>query len=252
MTTPRGISTKEKLLSIVDDVETIVKELLETTIAQKQDKLSESDQSQIMQLLLRKNDELKSTLNLASEQQEIDQKMLQLGSEVYKHDQDIQMLQKHLKEADTLLSTALFQAKQKLDQIQKAQTHQVGSEDLIRFAHRISSTNAVAAPATWAPGDPRRPYPTDIEMRMGFLARINDMPISQVLDSMPPIMSRGGDQLYPNFTQQPWYSTSSEMSSSVSSLFANIPEPTVRGNANHDDVEVMSTDSSSSSSSDSQ
>ncbi|ODN04763.1 Mediator of RNA polymerase II transcription subunit 4 [Orchesella cincta] len=251
MSTPRGLSTKEKLLGIVDDVETIVKELLETTIAQKQDKLSHGEQSQIIQLLMSKNDDFKSTLNLACEQQEIDQKMLQLASEVYKHDQEIQMLQKHLKEADTLLSTALFQAKQKLDQIQKAQTHQVGSEDLIRFAHRISSTNAVAAPATWAPGDPRRPYPTDIEMRMGLLARINDMPISQVLENMAP-STRGGEHQYPNFTQQPWYVASSDVSSSVSSLFANIPEPTVRGNTNHDDVEVMSTDSSSSSSSDSQ
>lgn len=127
-----------------------------------------------------KNAEFRRSLTTASEQQEIDEKMLQLGSEVARHDHDIQMLQKHLKEADTILSTALFQAKQKLDQIQKAQVHQVGSEDLIRFAHRISSTNAVAAPAAWAPGDQRRPYPTDIEMRMGVVARINDTPISQV------------------------------------------------------------------------
>ena len=27
-------------------------------------------------------------------------------------------------------------------------------------------------------GDPRRPYPTDLDMRCGFLGRINDLPIS--------------------------------------------------------------------------
>lgn len=27
-------------------------------------------------------------------------------------------------------------------------------------------------------GDPRRPYPTDIEMRLGFLGRLSDLPIS--------------------------------------------------------------------------
>lgn len=153
---------------------------METTIASKPEKLPHTDQSNLINLLMSKNDEFKSTLTLATEQQEIDQKMIQLAGEVSRHDNDIQMLQKHLKEADTILSTALFQAKQKLDQIQKAQVHQVSSEDLIRFAHRISSTNAVAAPATWQPGDPRRPYPTDIEMRMGVIAKINDTPISQV------------------------------------------------------------------------
>ncbi len=117
---------------------------------------------------------------MAEEQAEIDRKMSDLAVEVSRHDQDIQMLQKHLKEAETLLSTALYQARLKLDQITKAQTHSVNSEDLIRFAHRISSTNAVAAPTNWVPGDPRRPYPTDLEMRMGLLARLNELPMSQV------------------------------------------------------------------------
>jgi mediator of RNA polymerase II transcription subunit 4 len=106
--------------------------------------------------------------------------MSELSSEVSRHDQDIQMLQKHLKETETLLSTALYQARMKLDQISRAQAHSVNSEDLIRFAHRISSTNAVAAPTNWQPGDTRRPYPTDLEIRMGFLARMNELPINQV------------------------------------------------------------------------
>jgi mediator of RNA polymerase II transcription subunit 4 len=117
---------------------------------------------------------------VADEQAEIDRKMTELQGEVSKHDQDIQMLQKHLKEAETLLSTALYQARMKLEQISKAQQHSVNSEDLIRFAHRISSTNAVAAPTTWQPGDQRRPFPTDLEMRMGLLARLNELPMSQV------------------------------------------------------------------------
>ena len=47
----------------------------------------------------------------------------------------------------------------------------VPAEDLIKYGHRISASNAVSAPLTWQQGDPRRPYPTDIEMRLGFLAR---------------------------------------------------------------------------------
>ncbi|OXA60890.1 Mediator of RNA polymerase II transcription subunit 4 [Folsomia candida] len=176
----RGHSTKETLLQLVDDIETISKEMLESIIAPKPEKLSHAEQTQLIQLIMAKNEDLRDSLKIAEDQAEIDRKMSDLAVEVSRHDQDIQMLQKHLKEAETLLSTALYQARLKLDQITKAQTHSVNSEDLIRFAHRISSTNAVAAPTNWLPGDPRRPYPTDLEMRMGLLARLNELPMNQV------------------------------------------------------------------------
>lgn len=35
----------------------------------------------------------------------------------------------------------------------------------------ISASNAICAPLTWQQGDLRRPYPTDIEMRLGFLGK---------------------------------------------------------------------------------
>lgn len=78
----------------------------------------------------------------------------------------------------------------------------MSSEDLIKYAHRISASNAVCAPLTWQPGDARRPYPTgntklfprilfaftninlfyfyisDIDMRMGFLGRLSDLPLN--------------------------------------------------------------------------
>lgn len=59
-------------------------------------------------------------------------------------------------------ATAIYQAKQKLQSIARANKRPVGSEDLIKFAHRISASNAVCAPLTWQQGDPRRPYPTGI------------------------------------------------------------------------------------------
>lgn len=57
-------------------------------------------------------------------------------------------------------ATAIFQAKQKLTAIGRANRRPVSSEDLIKFAHRISASNAVCAPLNWQQGDPRRPYPT--------------------------------------------------------------------------------------------
>lgn len=141
-------------------------------------KLSGSEYSQLTELLVAKNNELNDTLKLAAEQAEIDKKMDVLKAEVDRQDHDINHLQKQLKEAEQILSTAIYQANQKLQSIAKANKRPVSSEELIKFAHRISASNAICAPLTWQQGDPRRPYPTDIEMRLGLLGRLMSDPIN--------------------------------------------------------------------------
>lgn len=250
------------------------RELFEKSVVQKSEKLSQAEQSQLIQLLMSKNEEFKETyevcmrwdiedklypwnylnssnyfsVKLAIEQGEIEANMMELAEDVHREDEEVQALEKCLKEAETLLSTALFQAKQKLDQMTKAQEHSVSSEDLIRFAHRISSTNAVAAPSNWTPGDPRRPYPTDLEMRMGFLGKLNESPASATSSSFLEFPNNG----FPFGT-----SGGSENPILVSGSYVHPPhfstavgvDPSTR---NHEDVDLMSSDSSSTSSSDSQ
>ena len=48
----------------------------------------------------------------------------------------------------------------------------------MQLAHRVSAGHSVSAPSNWQEGseDPRRPYPTDGEMRAGLLARLEHMP----------------------------------------------------------------------------
>merc|ERR1712029_1329578 len=90
------------------------------------------------------------------------------------------------KEAETLLASTIYQAKQKLANISRSSP--VLSEDLIKYSHKISASNAVCAPLNWEQGDPRRPCPTDIEMSGGFLARA-EQPLAQQLQalaSQPP------------------------------------------------------------------
>ncbi|XP_042217676.1 uncharacterized protein LOC121863237 isoform X5 [Homarus americanus] len=58
-----------------------------------------------------------------------------------------------------------------MQSIARANKRPVNSEELIKYAHRISSTYSVTAPDTWQQGDPRRPYPIDLEMRAGFLGQ---------------------------------------------------------------------------------
>ncbi|XP_066252770.1 mediator of RNA polymerase II transcription subunit 4 isoform X2 [Euwallacea similis] len=248
------ISTKEKLLYIIDDLELVAKEIIENAIAPKGNKLTGPEYSQLTDLLVDKDKELKDTLKLAAEQGQINSKMELLKAEVERQDQDINNLQKQLKEAEQILSTAIYQANQKLQSISRAKKRPVSSEELIKFAHRISASNAICAPLTWQQGDPRRPYPTDIEMRLGMLGRLGD-PINghmlQQQSSMSDIHRAGhpGDIPASNQNQFAWH-PSGEMHISVGQ--GSVPMDTRNHKQENEDVEVMSTDSSSSSSSDSQ
>nr|CAD7463446.1 unnamed protein product [Timema tahoe] len=118
-------------------------------------------------------------------------------------------------------ATAIYQAKQKLQSISRANKRPVPSEDLIKFAHRIN-----------------------IEMRLGFLGRLSDMPINGPLlqqQNKPPTSQQN---------QFAWH-PSGEIHMSVGGQ-GSVAMDTRNHNKENEDVEVMSTDSSSSSSSDSQ
>ncbi|XP_053605462.1 mediator of RNA polymerase II transcription subunit 4 [Plodia interpunctella] len=246
------LSTKDRLLSLVDDIELIAKEVIEVSIAPKPQKLSAADFAQLTDLLLSKDVELKKTLELAEEQAKIQQKMNELKTEVDNKDQDIHLLQRQLKDAEQILATSLYQARQKLASIVKSRKRPVPSEELIKFAHRISASNAVSAPLSWQPGDPRRPYPTDLEMRLGMLGRLCDLPLNghtpSTLNELHRITTGGVPASATN--QFTWHPTG-ELHMSVGGGNSVAIDGRGKDHA-QEDVEVMSTDSSSSSSSDSQ
>lgn len=208
----------------------------------------------MVNLLIKKDQDLKETFQVAVEQAKIEQGIEKLKAEVEIQDQEIFQLQKKLKEAEQILSTALFQARQKLDSILKANKKSVPSEDLIKFAHRISASYGICAPLTWTQGDLRRPYPTDIEMRLGYLAKsdlggsINGSILQQQV--INELKFSGAD--VPSSTQNQFaWQPSGELHMSLPNSGGSVPMET-RAHKDTADVEVMSTDSSSSSSSDSQ
>lgn len=262
-------STRELLLSLVDDMELVCREILENLISPKTKRMSSSDHQELVQLLMAKDDELQQALKLAEEQGEIEKTMEDVRAEVDRQDESIKHLQKQFKEAETLLSTSIFQAKQKLKAIEKAQSSPVLSEDLIKYGHRISASNAVCAPPSWQQGDPRRPYPTDMEMRLGFLAR------PEAATERPAHLSRSNSLQPPSSSShlpdfhsfaspsKPGGSGGGPSSGGGAGGFAwqGGEVGLVKDGAHHpidtgnntakEDVEVMSTDSSSSSSTDS-
>ncbi|XP_037937982.1 mediator of RNA polymerase II transcription subunit 4 [Teleopsis dalmanni] len=249
------LSTKERLLLLIDDIELVAKELIENTIAPKHQKISTTEHAALVDLLVSKDEEFRKMLELADEQAKIEQEMDQIRAEVEVHDREIQKLQKSLKEAEFILSTALFQARQKLASINQANKRPVSSEELIKYAHRISSANAVSAPLTWCIGDMRRPYPTDLEMRNGFLGK-SDLNINGGIVAHQNNISDPNRNMaeVPNaFQNQFNWNNLGELHMSMGSSGNSVAlETRSHKEASQDDVEVMSTDSSSSSSSDSQ
>ncbi|KAJ8030991.1 Mediator of RNA polymerase II transcription subunit 4 [Holothuria leucospilota] len=242
-TSSEKIASKSKLLSLVEEAEQLTRDLLETTTTARQ-KIVHPDDPQIMEMLLKKNEELEATLKETEVHREKKKEIECLQEEVDKRDEDIKQLQKQLKEAEHVLSTALYQAKEKLKAIGRANKGALSVEQLIKYAHRISATNSVAAPLTWAPGDPRRPYPTDLEIRMGILSRLNNLP------GGGSGVNQEGDQ---NAGSAETWQPSSELTVSLN-LSSGISNTNGKGfdlgqNKENEDVDVMSSDSESSSSS---
>ncbi|XP_005106166.1 mediator of RNA polymerase II transcription subunit 4 [Aplysia californica] len=164
-------STRQRIHGVIDDLEVISKELIEqVALPKSQKKVDAPDTADLMSLLIGKDHELKELIKTAEEQEKVQKVIDALKAEVTKRDNEIRQLQRALKEAETIMATAVYQARQKLAAVRQAKVNKVPSEDLIKYAHRISASNAVAAPPTWGPGDPRRPYPTDLEMRHSFIA----------------------------------------------------------------------------------
>nr|XP_031540408.1 mediator of RNA polymerase II transcription subunit 4 isoform X1 [Vicugna pacos] len=181
-----GNSTRERLLSALEDLEVLSRELIEMLAISRNQKLLQSgEENQVLELLIHRDGEFQELMKLALNQGKIHHEMQVLEKEVEKRDSDIQQLQKQLKEAEQILATAVYQAKEKLKSIEKARKGAISSEEIIKYAHRISASNAVCAPLTWVPGDPRRPYPTDLEMRSGLLGQMNNPSTNGVNGHLP-------------------------------------------------------------------
>ena len=74
----------------------------------KHQKLAGSEQVQLTELLVSKDDELKATLDRAREQARVELKMDALRSEVERQDCHIRNLQRQLKEAEQILVCSAF------------------------------------------------------------------------------------------------------------------------------------------------
>ena len=73
--------TKELLLSLIEDIELIARELIENSVAPKQNRMAAHEHKAVTELLVTKDKELKETLKLAAEQGEVEKEIEAVGME---------------------------------------------------------------------------------------------------------------------------------------------------------------------------
>uniref|UniRef100_UPI00358EA654 mediator of RNA polymerase II transcription subunit 4 n=1 Tax=Myxine glutinosa TaxID=7769 RepID=UPI00358EA654 len=245
-------STRVRLEGVLDDIEILSKELVEILAVSRAQKSNQpGEEVQVMELLIAKESELQELLGVASGQVAAQQEVERLQEELHRYDVAIQQLQWQLKDAEHILATAVYQAKEKLKSIEQAKKGSVMSEELIKYAHRISASNAVAAPLAWMPGDPRRPYPTDLEMRSGTLGQLSHLHTSGLNGHLATDALADGrlpEVLTPQYPGT-WGSGGELGVGMLSNTGQDVGlELAGHNKENEDEVDVMSTDSSSSSS----
>lgn len=242
---------KDVILGLINEIEQLSKSLIENMINNKRLRPNSGHTVNLTELgdsLVAKNAQLKKSIKLAMEMEEMAKKVDLLNLDISRADEEIKHLTKSFKEAEHILATAIYQAKQKLALIRQANAHPVPSEELIKYAYKISSCHSVAAPYNWEQGDLRRPYPTDIEMRSGFIGGF----VTSMATTGQQQQSSYNAQAAPNSSQQPMVEDHVFTKGFLESVHSSIDSKATISKDNIEDVEVMSTDSSSSSSSDSQ
>jgi mediator of RNA polymerase II transcription subunit 4 len=142
-----------------------------------------------------------------------------------------------------------------LDGIKRASNGIISSEELIVYGHKLSMANITSPPVDWMPGDSRRPYPTDIEMRCGSLSRLNrDTSSDRVSEVSKPDVSMETDQPLQESEATAWKvpATLESLLGKASSSFSDHPSNDVMALANGENspqADSNSSDSSPSSSS---
>lgn len=261
-----AIGTKARLLSAMDDIEVISRQLLEvisnkiqnnqartenTTQQQQENTKEVMDAGQLTKLLVAKEKNVKELAVIAREQYKLKTDIDNVKRKLEAADERITCMHDNFKNAEILQATTIYHAKELLKKMERAQAKPVGSEDLVKYAHKISASCSTVAPLNWSPGDPRRPYPQDIEMKLGWLGQCSNMRVdpSEAASGLKPLLGTDGITFSPtankqqqNGVQQNW-----SMNTPAGDMLVN----NELKNLIPDEADVMSSDSSSSDSSDS-
>ncbi|EPB75991.1 hypothetical protein ANCCEY_04912 [Ancylostoma ceylanicum] len=163
-------SLRDCLLENVDDLDFITKQILESLLNRDKHRRGNESLNSLVTLFEGRINEVKSLLERVPEFRAREDLIRQLENCVQERNEVIDKLETNLKVAEMALTSAVYQANNKIHSVRESEAHPVNSEVVIRLAHQISKNYSVSAPLYWQQGDPSRPFPTEPEFRASALA----------------------------------------------------------------------------------
>jgi mediator of RNA polymerase II transcription subunit 4 len=171
-----NLGTRRKLDLLLQEMDTICREII-SQLYNSSTTQNNLDTQTLIDMFIERQDYLTQQIHIVRQQQELERQLQIKRDEILKCDRALRCLQTYLLQAVQVLSSAVYQAREKLSNIRRAKTFP--SETIIRYAHQLASSYSTIAPDNWQQGDIRRPYPTNIDMRRGILGRISEQTLQQ-------------------------------------------------------------------------
>lgn len=185
-------STKNQADALINDLDCISRQIVDQAINDDSNRtaVNTAHQDKLFQLMNQTESRLNSQLETARQQVLLERKLQTTRERIHVRDRQLQMFLRRLKKSEQLLADALYQAKQKLKIIKTAEASNVSTDELIRYSYIISQAGAVAAPGDWTNGDVRKPFPTELEMRCGMLARFSENQTSDTSQNLTELTAK--------------------------------------------------------------
>jgi len=167
------LGTRQKLELILQEMDTISREI----ISQLYNSSNNFDVQTLVDMFIERQDCLTQQIVIVRQHQEFERELQFKRDEILKCENALHCLQTYLLQAGQVLSSAVYQAHEKLKNIHQSKSF--SSETIIRYAHELATCYSTTAPENWQQGDIRRPYPTNLQMRQGILGRISEQTLQQ-------------------------------------------------------------------------
>lgn len=172
-----NLGTRRKLELLLQEMDTICREIISQVYNSPSTTNNNLDTQTLIDMFIERQGYLTQQIHIVRQQQELERQLQIKRDEILKCDRALRCLQTYLLQAVQVLSSAVYQAREKLSNIRRAKTFP--SETIIRYAHQLASCYSTIAPDNWQQGDIRRPYPTNIDMRRGLLGQISEQTLQQ-------------------------------------------------------------------------
>jgi mediator of RNA polymerase II transcription subunit 4 len=169
------LGTRRKLELLLQEMDTICREIIlqmHNSSSSTVNNNNNLDTQTLIDMLIERQDYLTQQIIIVRQHQDFERQLQLKRDEILKCERALRCLQTYLLQAVQVLSSAVYQAREKLANIRQSKSFP--SETIIRYAHQLATCYSTTAPENWQQGDIRRPYPTNTDMRRGLLGRISE------------------------------------------------------------------------------